>query len=146
MSVSGIDDNLTFYPLRIALLTVSDSRDEESDRSGALLAERLTTAGHELAAKAIVKDEVDAIQAQVRAWVADGGLGRLPGGRDELAERLVHRLDDVTGRLGLAGAGDLEPDSEAEGHQDRDDPDDDEDDPRVDLDTVRCGEATGHQV
>ena len=87
MSVSGIDDNLTFYPLRIALLTVSDSRDEESDRSGALLAERLTTAGHELAAKAIVKDEVDAIQAQVRAWVADeeidliistGGTGFAP--------------------------------------------------------------------
>lgn len=72
--MSGIDDNLTFYPLRIALLTVSDSRDEESDRSGALLAERLTTAGHELAAKAIVKDEVDAIQAQVRAWVADEAI------------------------------------------------------------------------
>ena len=69
--MSGIDDNLKFYPLRIALLTVSDSRDEESDRSGSLLAERLTTAGHELAAKAIVKDEVDAIQAHVRAWVAN---------------------------------------------------------------------------
>lgn len=72
--MSGIDDDLTFYPLRIAVLTVSDSRDEESDTSGALLAERLTTAGHELAAKTIVKDEVEPIQTQVRAWVADEGI------------------------------------------------------------------------
>ena len=72
--MSGIDDNLTFYPLRIAVLTVSDSRDEESDTSGALLAERLTTAGHELAAKTIVKAEVEPIQTQVRAWVADEGI------------------------------------------------------------------------
>ena len=45
----GIDESLTFYPLRIAVLTVSDTRTEETDKSGALLAERLTGAGHELA-------------------------------------------------------------------------------------------------
>ena len=65
----GIDESLTLYPLRIAVLTVSDTRDEASDTSGALLAERLTAAGHELAGKAIVRDEVEAIRAQVRAWV-----------------------------------------------------------------------------
>jgi molybdenum cofactor biosynthesis protein B len=72
--VAGIDDSLTFYPLRIAVLTVSDSRTEETDKSGALLAERLTAAGHELAGKAIVTDDVEAIQAQVRAWAADEGV------------------------------------------------------------------------
>ena len=61
----GIDESLTFYPLNIAVLTVSDTRDESSDRSGALLAERLTEAGHGLAAKAIVTDDVEAIRSQV---------------------------------------------------------------------------------
>jgi molybdenum cofactor biosynthesis protein B len=70
--MAGIDDSLPFHPLRIAVLTVSDTRDEESDRSGALLAEQLIEAGHQLAGKAIVADEVDAIRAQVRAWAEDG--------------------------------------------------------------------------
>jgi molybdenum cofactor biosynthesis protein B len=70
--VPGIDENRTFHPLRIAVLTVSDSRTEETDTSGRLLADRLTAAGHALAGKAIVGDEVEAIRAQVRRWVADG--------------------------------------------------------------------------
>ena len=70
----GIDPNLPFHPLNIAVLTVSDTRSEETDTSGALLAERLTTAGHRLAAKAIVTDDVPAIQAQMRAWIADEGV------------------------------------------------------------------------
>jgi molybdenum cofactor biosynthesis protein B len=85
--LAGIDDNLTFYPLRIAVLTVSDTRDEQSDKSGALLADRLKNAGHELAAKAIVKDDVDAIRTQIRTWTEDpevdliistGGTGFAP--------------------------------------------------------------------
>jgi len=72
--MAGIDESLTFYPLRIAVLTVSDSRTEETDKSGALLAERLTAAGHELAGTAIVLDEVEAIRAQVRSWAADEGV------------------------------------------------------------------------
>lgn len=66
----GIDEELAFYPLRIAVLTISDTRDEQSDTSGALLAERLQAAGHELADKAIVRDDIRAIQARVLAWVA----------------------------------------------------------------------------
>ncbi|HET7816237.1 MAG TPA: molybdenum cofactor biosynthesis protein B [Sphingomicrobium sp.] len=66
----GIDDSLTFHPLRIAVLTISDTRDESTDTSGRLLADRLTEAGHELAAKAIVRDDVEAIRDQVKAWVA----------------------------------------------------------------------------
>ena len=85
--MAGIDGDLTFYPLRIAVLTVSDSRNDETDKSGALLAERLKAAGHELAGKAIVKDEVEAIRAQARTWVDDesvdviistGGTGFAP--------------------------------------------------------------------
>jgi molybdenum cofactor biosynthesis protein B len=72
--MAGIDEGLTFYPLRIAVLTVSDSRTEETDKSGALLAERLTGAGHELAAKTIVTDDVEAIRAQIQAWVDDQGV------------------------------------------------------------------------
>jgi molybdenum cofactor biosynthesis protein B len=72
--VAGIDESLTFHPLRIAVLTVSDTRTEETDKSGSLLAERLIAAGHELAAKAIVSDDVDAIRAQVRAWAEDDGV------------------------------------------------------------------------
>lgn len=69
--MAGIDESLTFYPLRIAVLTVSDTRDDQTDKSGGLLAERLTAAGHELAGKAIVTDDVDAIRSQVRSWVDD---------------------------------------------------------------------------
>jgi molybdopterin adenylyltransferase len=83
----GIDESLIFHPLRIAVLTVSDTRTEATDKSGALLVERLTAAGHVLAGKAIVTDEIEAIQRQVKAWaaapevdliIATGGTGFAP--------------------------------------------------------------------
>lgn len=70
----GIDEILTFHPLHIAVLTVSDTRNEETDSSGRLLADRLTAAGHRLAAKAIVPDDVEAIRATMRGWIADPGV------------------------------------------------------------------------
>lgn len=69
-----IDETLPFYPLRIAVLTVSDTRTDETDTSGRTLAERLTSAGHELAGRAIVTDDLAAIRSQVEAWVADEGV------------------------------------------------------------------------
>ena len=60
-----------FLPVNIAILTVSDSRTLEDDRSGDTLAERLEGAGHKLAARAIVKDEVAAISEQLHTWIAD---------------------------------------------------------------------------
>jgi molybdenum cofactor biosynthesis protein B len=72
--VAGIDESLSFYPLRIAVLTVSDTRTDETDKSGALLVDRLTAAGHELAGKAVVRDDVEAIRAQVRPWAEDDGV------------------------------------------------------------------------
>jgi molybdenum cofactor biosynthesis protein B len=74
VNVAGIDESLTFYPLRIAVLTVSDSRTDETDKSGGLLVERLTAAGHEHAGKTIFRDDVEAIRAQVCAWAEDGGV------------------------------------------------------------------------
>jgi molybdopterin adenylyltransferase len=72
--VPGIDDKLVFYPLRIAVLTISDTRTADTDKSGALLAGRLTEAGHELAGRAIVIDEINAIRSQVKAWAADPAI------------------------------------------------------------------------
>jgi molybdopterin adenylyltransferase len=69
--MSRIDESLPFKPVRIAVLTVSDTRTPKEDKSGALLAGLLQADGHELAAQAIVKDEVDLIRARITAWIAD---------------------------------------------------------------------------
>ncbi len=66
----GIDENLTFVPLRIAVLTVSDTRQFEDDKSGSTLVDRLTKAGHHLADRAIVSDDVENIRAKVKSWIA----------------------------------------------------------------------------
>jgi molybdenum cofactor biosynthesis protein B len=63
-----------FVPVRIAVLTVSDTRTAADDRSGDTLVARLTEAGHVLADRAIVRDEQDAIEARLRAWIADEGV------------------------------------------------------------------------
>ena len=69
-----LDPNRPFIPVRIAVLTVSDTRSVEDDTSGDTLAAMIAAAGHELAARAIVKDDVEAIRAQVRAWIADASI------------------------------------------------------------------------
>ncbi len=70
----GIDASVDFHALNIAVLTISDTRTLADDSSGATLAERLTAAGHHLAGRAIVTDDVAAIRAQIEAWVADPGV------------------------------------------------------------------------
>jgi molybdenum cofactor biosynthesis protein B len=65
------DGNRLFVPVRIAVLTVSDTRSEADDRSGNTLAERLTAAGHILAARAIVRDDIAEIRAQAMNWIGD---------------------------------------------------------------------------
>ena len=64
-----IEDKLPFLPVHIAVMTVSDTRTEADDRSGDTLVERLKADGHILAARTIVKDESDAIEAQLNSWV-----------------------------------------------------------------------------
>jgi molybdenum cofactor biosynthesis protein B len=70
----GLDASKAFVPLRIAVLTVSDTRAIGDDKSGATLAERIAEAGHKVAARAIVRDDVEAIRAQVQAWIADPAI------------------------------------------------------------------------
>ena len=90
----------SFIPLSIAVLTVSDTRKAADDRSGDTLADRLTGAGHRLAARAIVPDEISAIRAQVEAWTLDpeidvilttGGTGFT--GRDVTPEAIEPLFD-----------------------------------------------------
>ncbi|MEJ2523025.1 MAG: molybdenum cofactor biosynthesis protein B [Gammaproteobacteria bacterium] len=91
-----------FIPLDIAVLTVSDSRTEETDKSGRLLVDRLTEAGHRCAEKLIVPDDIYRIRAAVSAWIADdavqvvittGGTGVT--GRDGTPEAVAPLLDKI---------------------------------------------------
>ena len=69
--MAEIDETRPFIPVRIAVLTVSDTRTQADDKSGQVLVDRLTEAGHVLAARAIVPDEEAHIIAQLRTWIAD---------------------------------------------------------------------------
>jgi molybdenum cofactor biosynthesis protein B len=95
-----VREEMPFTPVRIAVMTVSDTRDEESDTSGKILADRVTRDGHVLAARAWVKDDRSDIQAQAKAWIADpeidvivstGGTGLT--GRDVTPEALRPLFD-----------------------------------------------------
>jgi len=89
-----------FIPVPIAVLTVSDSRTEATDKSGQLLVERLQTAGHILAEKCIVPDDIYQIRAVVSRWIADDGVqaviatgGTGVTGRDGTPEAIAPLLD-----------------------------------------------------
>ena len=94
--MSRIDENIAFIAVRIAVLTTSDTRRLDEDKSGQTLVDRLTGAGHHLAARALIADDRVLIADQLRAWVADpeidviistGGTGLT--GRDVTVE--AHR-------------------------------------------------------
>lgn len=70
----GIDQSRQFIPLKIAVLTVSDTRELADDKSGATLVERIEKAGHAAGARAIVTDDVEKIRAQVKTWIADKSI------------------------------------------------------------------------
>ena len=65
----GINESLTFIPVNIAVMTVSDTRTAKTDTSGDILAQRLTRAGHNLADRTIITDDKAKITEQVRAWI-----------------------------------------------------------------------------
>lgn len=97
-----IDDSIAFRPVRIAVLTVSDTRTHADDRSGDALVERLTGAGHALADRAIVRDDPDLIVGKLHAWIDDeqidciittGGTGVT--GRDVTPEALERVADKM---------------------------------------------------
>jgi molybdenum cofactor biosynthesis protein B len=105
----GTDQGRPFRPLNIAVLTVSDSRTPETDRSGEVLVARLTDTGHALADRAIVPDDAERIAAKLRQWIDDpavdvvistGGTGVT--GRDvtpEALERVAEKLIPGFGEL-----------------------------------------------
>jgi molybdenum cofactor biosynthesis protein B len=107
--MAGIDETRKFLPVAIAVLTVSDSRGPKEDESGKTLIDRLEGAGHTLAARAVVKDDVAQIRAQVNAWIDDpkidvvittGGTGMT--GRDvtpEAVEALYEKKIEGFGEL-----------------------------------------------
>ena len=104
-----IDESLPFLPVSIAILTVSDTRDLSTDKSGQLLADRIAGAGHNVHSRRIVRDEPDAIEAVLRRWVADpevdvgittGGTGIT--GRDVTPEAFARVLEKE-----IAGFGEL---------------------------------------
>jgi molybdopterin adenylyltransferase len=72
--MAGIDETRAFVPLKIAVLTVSDTRSIDDDKSGATLVERIAAAGHVVAERAIVTDDVETIRAQVKGWIAAPGI------------------------------------------------------------------------
>ncbi|RYI99782.1 MAG: molybdenum cofactor biosynthesis protein B, partial [Acetobacteraceae bacterium] len=69
-----IDESLPFVAVNIAVLTVSDTRDMASDRSGQTLQDRIEAAGHRCVAREIARDEADAIEALLRRWIADPSI------------------------------------------------------------------------
>jgi molybdenum cofactor biosynthesis protein B len=74
MSLSRLDETKAFVPLNIAVLTVSDTRSLADDKSGDTLVGRLEAAGHVLAGRGIVPDDIEAIRTQIRGWIADRGV------------------------------------------------------------------------
>ncbi len=107
--MSQIDASRAFIPVNIAVLTVSDTRTAADDRSGDVLAGRITDAGHHVGARAIERDEAGLIEARLRAWIADpaidavittGGTGVT--GRDvtpEAFDRVVEKRIEGFGEL-----------------------------------------------
>ncbi len=98
--MSRLDLSRNFVPVNIAVLTVSDTRDASNDSSGDTLAARITEAGHKLVARAVIRDDVAALTAQFREWIADsqvdviistGGTGIT--GRDVTPEALDQVLE-----------------------------------------------------
>ena len=111
--MSRIDESLPFHPVRIAVLTVSDTRTPETDKSGDTLVERLAQAGHVLAGRGIVPDDRPAIVARLKGWIADptvdvilttGGTGLT--GRDVTPEALERLTANGAGKT-IPGFGEL---------------------------------------
>jgi molybdenum cofactor biosynthesis protein B len=102
-----MNESRDFIPLKLAVLTVSDSRTEDDDTSGRVLVERIAQAGHQVGEKTIVRDDVYAIRAVISRWIADpsvnavvstGGTGVT--GRDGTPEAVEPLLDKVIDGFG----------------------------------------------
>jgi molybdenum cofactor biosynthesis protein B len=95
-----LHEDRAFKPVQIAVLTVSDTRDESNDTSGDVLAARVEAAGHTLAGRAIVRDDIEAIRTRIKFWVASGEVDAIVStggtgitGRDVTPEAVEPLLD-----------------------------------------------------
>lgn len=114
-----IDESRTFLPVRIAILTISDTRGPGEDRSGDILAERLTSAGHILADRAIERDDLDSLIERLATWIADpevdvvistGGTGVTgrdvtPEAVEAVAEKMIPGFGELFRWLSYANLG-----------------------------------------
>jgi molybdenum cofactor biosynthesis protein B len=98
--MSRIDETVKFLPVSIAVATISDTRDETNDTSGDALAARIQAAGHHVAARAILRDDADAIETALRGWIADSAIdvvittgGTGVTGRDVTPEAFARVMD-----------------------------------------------------
>ena len=97
--MSRIDTSKEFIPVRIAVMTVSDTRTVEDDRSGETLVGRIEAAGHVLADRTIVKDEREVIAAKLRDWCANPEIDVIVPIYDSMSQFVVPALR-LTGNLG----------------------------------------------
>ena len=104
-----LDHTRPFLPVNIAILTVSDTRDEAQDRSGNTLADLATSAGHHVRARKIVRDEQEAIIAQLRAWIADPEIDVVisTGGTGVTGRDVTPEAFDSVYEKEIAGFGEL---------------------------------------
>ena len=100
--MAGIDETLTFKPVTVAVLTVSDSRTRDNDTSGDILQSRIEAAGHKVLGREIVRDTIQGVRAQLQSWMDDtqidviistGGTGLT--GRDITVEAVTPLFDKV---------------------------------------------------
>ena len=100
--MAGIDETLTFKPVTVAVLTVSDTRTRDNDTSGDILQSRIEEAGHKVLGREIVRDTIEGVQAQLQSWIDDaqidviistGGTGLT--GRDITVEAVTPLFDKV---------------------------------------------------
>ena len=100
--MAGIDESLTFKPVTVAVLTVSDSRTRETDSSGDILQARIEGAGHKVLGREIVRDTIEGVRAQMQSWMDDGQIdviistgGTGLTGRDITVEAVTPLFDKV---------------------------------------------------
>ena len=105
--MAGIDESLTFKPVTVAVLTVSDSRTRETDSSGDILQARIEGAGHKVLGREIVRDTIEGVRAQMQSWMDDGQIdviistgGTGLTGRDITVEAVTPLFDKVIDGFG----------------------------------------------
>lgn len=105
----AIDETRQFKPINIAVLTVSDTRGPDEDTSGDILVQRITDAGHRLAARALLKDEARLIAAQLRTWIADPGVDAVvsTGGTGLTGRDVTPEALDLVKTRDIPGFGEL---------------------------------------